>query len=345
MRSYPKTQKLIEELIAESTIPGASYAFIEPTETVFRRQGYAAVLPEKEPILEDELYDLASVTKVMMTTTLVLQLWEEGKLNLDDSVGKYLPSFSQPQVTLRHLLTHTSALNGFIQNRNLLSAEELAEALLHLPVGENFGKEVVYTDTSMILLGFVIEKITGETLTTVFEERIAQPLNLKNTTFKPSNPLQAAPTENHPERGWIRGIVHDPKALVLYPHCGSAGLFSSLEDVVSFSQMLLNGGSLAGVQILRSEIVAALMQDWTPTGKLNRSLGWAFLGTTDGTNPSRYLLHSGFTGTFILLDLVNKQGFVFLANRLHLQNDTPHYLKRRNLLLATYIAEIEEIKD
>ncbi|MGX7420536.1 serine hydrolase domain-containing protein [Carnobacterium gallinarum] len=341
MTNYPKTQSMVAELIAEGTIPGASYAFIEPQEIRIYREGHAAIFPEEEPILENELYDLASVTKVMMTATLILQLWEAGSLDIEDSVTKYLPEFSQPQVTIRHLLTHTSALNGYIENRDSLSSEELSEAFMHLTVGENFGKEVLYTDTSMILLGFIIEKITNQTVTTVFEERISRPLELKETLFKPTNPLQCAPTENHPVRGMIRGEVHDPKALVLYPHCGSAGLFSSLQDVIRFSQMMLNGGSWKGVQILKEATVEQLMHDWTPTGDLNRSLGWAFLGSADGAVPNRYLLHTGFTGTIIILDLVKKRSFVFLSNRVHVQMDTPYYLKRRNILMETYIAESE----
>lgn len=342
MKKYPKTQAFVKELITEKTIPGGSFAFIEPEDTKIHRVGYAAVFPEKESILENELYDLASVTKVMMTATLILQLLEKDELAIDDSVAKYLPEFSQPQVTIRHLLTHTSALDGYIENRDALSREELSEALLHLSIGENFGKEVVYTDTSMILLGFIIEKVTNQTLIDVFKERISKPLQLKHTTFKPADPLMCAPTENHPVRGLIRGEVHDPKAFVLYPHCGSAGLFSSVEDVVTFSQMMLHEGSWQGAQILEAATVKSLMQDWTPTGELNRSLGWAFFSSADESNPKRYLLHTGFTGTVVVLDLFNKTGFVFLSNRVHVQNDTPYYLKRRNQLIRTYIAENEE---
>lgn len=339
---YPKTQALIAEFIQEEIVPGASFAFIDSVEMNKYHMGKAAVYPIEEEIKENQLYDLASVTKVLMTTTLILQLWEEGKLNLTDSVALYLPKFSEPKVTIQHLLTHTSALNGYIENRDRLTAEELKEALLDLPVGPDFGEKVVYTDTSMILLGFIVEERTQKNLASVFNERIAEPLKLRDTVFRPKNPKQCAPTENHPTRGMIRGIVHDPKALTLFPNCGSAGLFSTVEDVCRFSQMLLNDGTLDGVQLLKKETVEKLKQDWTPTGKLNRSLGWDFLSSGDKSNAKRYLFHSGFTGTFVFLDLIKQEGFVFLANRLHLQNDTPHYLKRRNELLDVYIGELEE---
>lgn len=179
-------------------------------------------------------------------------------------------------------------------------------------------------------------------LALVFQERVSGPLKLSNTVFEPIDPLSCAPTENHPTRGIIRGVVHDPKAFTLRPNCGSAGLFSTIEDVSRFSQMLLNDGELDGVRLLKKETVEKLKQDWTPTGNLNRSLGWDFLSSGDKSHPKRYLFHSGFTGTFIFLDMIKKEGFVFLSNRLHLQNDTPHYLKRRNELLDVYIRELEE---
>lgn len=339
---YPKTQALISEFIQEEIFPGASFAFINPIEKNSYRIGNAAVYPVKEQIRDDQLYDLASVTKVLMTTTLILQLWEAGKLNLTDSVSLYLPAFSEPSVTIQHLLTHTSALNGFIENRDQLTAGELKEAMLHLSIGPDFGKKVVYTDTSMILLGFIVEECTKKNLALVFQERVSGPLKLNNTIFEPIDPLSCAPTENHPTRGIIRGVVHDPKAFTLRPNCGSAGLFSTIEDVSRFSQMLLNDGELDGVRLLKKETVEKLKQDWTPTGNLNRSLGWDFLSSGDKSHPKRYLFHSGFTGTFIFLDMIKKEGFVFLSNRLHLQNDTPHYLKRRNELLDVYIRELEE---
>lgn len=338
---YPKTRAMIHSLIEDKTIPGANYQFITKEGIESYSEGLAAVFPQSEPIKSDLLYDVASLTKVMMTTTVILQLWETGQLKLTDPVKVYLPTFSEPKVTIQHLLTHTSALQGFIPNRDQLNQAELKEALLHLPIGEGFEKEAVYTDSGMILLGFIIEAILKDDLVAIFNQRIIQPLDLKNTTFSPRDPMMCAPTENHQIRGLIRGVVHDPKALVLGEHCGSAGLFSNLQDVSRFSQMLLNRGTIDGVEILKEETVTALIQDWTPSGTLHRSLGWDLFSSIDGTDKTRYLFHSGFTGTFILLDLAAEEGFVFLSNRVHPINDNPHYLKRRNEVLQAYFHEKE----
>lgn len=330
---------MIQKLIEENIIPGASYGFIEGNKQYSYKEGYAAVYPEKEDIQKNQLYDVASLTKVMMTTTVILQLVEEGKIRIDDTVQKHLPAFSSPEVTIRHLLTHTSAINGYISNRDALTAEELKRAILQLPVGDAIGKQVVYTDTGMILLGFLIEEIEKETLMKVFEKRVILPLNLKDSSFHPEQPGRCAPTELHPKRGLIRGKVHDPKAFVLGDHCGSAGLFSSLKDCLTFAQMMLNKGQLNVVRILQQQTVDNLVNDWTPTGGLKRSLGWDLKETP----KQPVLFHTGFTGTFIVLDILQNKAFIFLSNRVHPKSDTPVYLKKRDELVTIYLLEKDKM--
>lgn len=332
---YPKTREQISSCIMEKIFPGASFAFIKDGHITAFREGLAAVVPAEEPILEEQQYDLASLTKVIVTTPIILQLWEERRLSLDDALYHYLPSFREKKVTLRHLLTHTSAISGYIPDRDTLTAEALKEALIHLPVGPGFGKEVTYTDTNMILLGFVIEELERKTLSAVFEERIAGPLALTKTVYHVQDPWKCAPTEEHPVRGVIRGIVHDPKALRLGDHCGSAGLFSTLREVSVFSQMMLNKGSINSVQLLRDQTVVQLLKDWTPTGDLQRSLGWDLKVQEDKT----YLFHSGYTGTFILLDPEDQEAFVFLSNRVHPHDNNSLYLQKRNVILDSYFSE------
>lgn len=326
---------MIQKLIAEKIIPGTSYGFIEGGKQYRYTEGYAAVFPEKESIQENQLYDIASLTKVMMTTTVILQLVEENKIAIDDTLQEYLADFTCPKVTIRHLLTHTSAIKGFIPNRDALSAEALKKAILQLPVEDTIGKQVVYTDTGMILLGFLIEEIENETLIKVFEKRVIQLLNLTDSSFHPTRPDQCAPSELHPKRGLIRGEVHDPKAYVLGDHCGSAGLFSSLNDCLKFAQMILNKGQLDGTRILQQQTVEKLLNDWTPTRELNRSLGWDL----KGTKKHLILFHTGFTGTFMLIDIHESKAFVFLSNRVHPKSDTPVYLKKRDELVNCYLLE------
>lgn len=332
---YPETRKFIQALIQKSIIPGASYAFVNGSKIECHFDGSAAIFPEEEKIKSGLLYDVASLTKVMMTSTVVLQLIEEKKVAVDDPVQQYLPEFASSIVTIRHLLTHTSAINGYIPNRDALSAAELTSAMMQLPIGESFGKEVVYTDTGMILLGFMIEKIEQMSLEQVFKKRVLQPLKLEDSTFEPKDVSQCAPTELHPKRGLIRGEVHDPKAFVLKEHCGSAGLFSSLKDCLTFAQMMLNKGENNGVRVLEEKTVEGLLADWTPTGDLWRSLGWNLKGDRD--HP--ILFHTGFTGTFMLIDILEQKAFVFLSNRVHPKSHTPTYLEKRDILVHTYLKE------
>ena len=332
---YSETQKKIAEMLKDAVFPGATYTFIDKDETETQLIGSAAILPEREDLREGMLYDVASLTKVIVTTTLMLQLHEEGKINFEDPVQAHLPAFPSGSVTIRQLLTHTSDLKGYIKNRDALPAEELAAALISLEPGENLGEKVVYTDTGLILAGFIIEKLTGKSVEDNFEERIKRPLAMTESSYRPTDPMRCVPTQNHPTRGMIRGSVHDPKALILGGHCGSAGLFAPMQDLIRFSQMLLHFGEWQGQRILRKETVQALLQDWGSVPGQPRSLGWnLFQGCEDFV-----LWHTGYTGTFMTLDPNRKKAFLLLSNRVHLEDRRPEWIMVRDELIAIYLKE------
>lgn len=337
---YPETQKKIADMLKDAVFPGVSYTFIDKEKTETRLIGSAAILPKREDLREGMLYDVASLTKVIVTTTLLLQLHEEGKINFDDPVQAHLPAFPSDAVTIRQLLTHTSDLKGYIKNRDALSAEELTTALISLEPGVNLGKKVVYTDTGLILAGFIIEKLTGKSVAENFEERIKKPLAMTESSYHPTNPMRCVPTQNHPSRGVIRGSVHDPKALILGGHCGSAGLFAPVQDLVRFSQMLLHFGEWKGQRILRKETVQALLQDWGNVQGQPRSLGWNLF--QDGEDF--VLWHSGYTGTFMILDPNRQKAFLLLSNRVHLEDRRPEWIAVRDELIAIYFKESREGK-
>lgn len=332
---YPETQKKIEEMLKDAVFPGATYTFIDKEKTETRLIGSAAILPEREDLREGMLYDLASLTKVIVTTTLLLQLHEEGRVGFEDPVQVYLPAFPSAEVTIRHLLTHTADLQGYIKNRDALSAEELAAALTSLEAGANLGKKVVYTDTGLILAGFIIEKLTGKSVSENFEERIKHPLAMTESSYHPTDALRCVPTQNHPSRGVIRGVVHDPKALVLGGHCGSAGLFAPMNDLIRFSQMLLHFGEWEGQRILRKETVQTLLQDWGNVQGQPRSLGWNLFREGEGF----VLWHTGYTGTFMILDPNRQKAFLLLSNRVHLEDRRPEWIAVRDELIAIYLKE------
>lgn len=332
---YPKTQKKIEEMLKGNVFPGVSYTFIDKDKIESQLIGSAARLPARETLRDGMLYDVASLTKVIVTTTLLLQLHEEGIVNFEDPVQAHLPAFPSDEVSLRHLLTHTSDLKGYIKNRDSLSDGELTAALIGLEPGEDLGKKAVYTDTGLILAGFIIEKLTGKSVADNFEERIKRPLRMTESTYRPADPLRCVPTQNHPSRGVIRGIVHDPKALVLGEHCGSAGLFAPMQDLIRFSQMLLHFGEWEGQRILRIETVRSLLQDWGGVPGQPRSLGWNLFQDGDDF----VLWHTGYTGTFMILDPERQSAFVLLSNRVHLEDRRPEWITVRDELIAIYLKE------
>ena len=156
---YPETKQLILKKLEEGYYPGVVGAFIRKNEVERFFAGNAQVVPEIQPMEEDLLFDAASLTKVIATTSLVLRLWEDGKIELDRPLADYLPAFDNQTITIRHLLTHTSDIQTWIPDRDQLSQEELIAAYLKLQPGDQLGKAVKYTDAGTILLGFMLEEI------------------------------------------------------------------------------------------------------------------------------------------------------------------------------------------
>lgn len=335
---YPNTQKLISSYLDEGIFPGVNYAFIKGETLDKHTLGKAQVLPTNQPMTPDHLFDVASLTKVIGTNTLVLKLLEEGKLELDAPLHHYLPTLTDTQMTVLELLTHTSDVQAYIENRDQLSPTDLREALLNLTHGNNQGKVVNYTDTGALYFGFLLEYLYQKPIQEQIVQEVLQPLGMTASTFKPDDSLPIAPTENHPTRGLIKGSVHDPKAWTLGENCGSAGLFSTLDDCLTFAQMMLRGGrTSSGQAFLKAETIHSLAKDWTGEAQLMRSLAWDLLPGKDGEPPLLY--HTGYTGTFMIIDLHNQETFVFLSNRVHPVDHRETYLAARNKLIATYLGE------
>lgn len=328
-----KTAALLHQLVDQKIVPGVSYAMICQDDIQTEVFGNKQLVPTVKPLEEGALYDLASLTKVIGTTTVILQLLEAKKLRLDDRVAKYLPRFTDQRVTLRHLLTHTSALSGYIKNRDQLPPAELMAALYTLKPAAWLGKKVVYADIGLILLGQIIEAFYHRPVQAVITAEVLRPLGMKASTFTPEK-KQCVPTELTATRGLIQGEVHDPKAFILGEHCGSAGLFSNLADLVKFAKWMLAPQTIPGV--LAPETVAMLYADHTPTYDLGRSLGWDLRYDRNNT-PCLY--HTGFTGTFMLLDQKGKNALIVLSNRVHPSADNEVFLEWRDKIIATYLAE------
>ncbi|MDR2977052.1 MAG: beta-lactamase family protein [Streptococcaceae bacterium] len=257
-----------------------------------------------------KLWDLASVTKVVGVGTVLIDRIFSGRIKLDESLQHYYPSWHEATVTIRQLLTHTSGIDPFILNRDQLNSVELKDAMNHLKVTSD--KSFKYTDVNFILLGFMLEKQTGQSLDKLFQAEVFDRWKMTETHFGPVK--NAFPTvKDQPA-----GVVHDPKARVLGIHCGSAGLFSSVSDLIKFVQ-----GYFADDRYLR------LLQDYTNTGNKARSLAWDLL-------PDDYLLHTGYTGTFILMNLRRQSAVIFLSNRVYYRDERQKWIKDRDLLISDF---------
>lgn len=330
MTNYPKTMAAINDLMHKGVYPGYSVAFIHDGRVTTQFDGTLTKNGDI-PVTDGYYYDLASVTKAFVTSTLLLQMVERGEIDLDTAITHWFPQARAPQVTLRHLVTHTSGLWGYIENRDHLNADQLINALTQLPVSETYNT-VKYTDTGFVLAGNILEKQLGKPIADLFDERIARPLGI-GATYGPLAPEKCVPTAVVPSRGGLlQGVVHDPKASVLGRRCGSAGLFATLDDCIRMVELYLNGGTLDGVAYVSQQSVMSLLADWTPTRHAGRSLGWDI----DQVGERVFLRHTGFTGTTVVMDIVSKQGFILLTNRIHCFSDTPTYNRLREELIRIY---------
>lgn len=330
---FCETKAQIRNLYTKKIVPGISMAIIDGNKTDIEYIGNTS-WKSKTKLNENNLYDLASLTKVIATTSLVLKMLEEKKIaSIDDAISDYLSEFTDKRITFRHLLTHTSGIKGYIPNRDQLNANELRSALLKLPVTDDFERIIKYTDTGLIYLGFIFEKIYKKPAQQVLQEEIINNFNLNETTFHPDKTL-SVPTEEFNGIP-LQGIVHDPKAQTLAEHCASAGLFSTLSDMVKFSKFMLDIKTPTTAPFNKDSL-NSLYSRWTDV-EPGRSLGWDLRYDLIDNHP--ILFHTGFTGTFIMLDKQNKTAMIVLTNRVNPNKNNQLFLLRRNTIVQTFLEE------
>lgn len=335
---YPETLRLIEAKLQKGVFPGTVFCFIEGEEEEVNVLGSAQVEPTEIAMQEELLFDVASLTKVVCTTTVMLKLKEAGKLSWDQTLHELLPEFQNETITLRHLLTHTSDIQTYIPDRDQLNAEELRAAYLTLQPGGRLGEVVQYTDAGTILLGFLIERIYQQDAIEVFKEDVLQPLGMADSVFLPQPPYdRIVPTQKLADGTILKGLTHDPKARVLGSHAGNAGLFTNMKDLSKFAKMYLNLGRVSDIIYLHDKTVFELLHDQTPTQEGKRSIGWDLKFSPLDQSP--LLFHTGYTGTFLMLDVVKKSAFIFLSNRVHTEDHRESYVAHRDDILACYLNE------
>ncbi|MBI3302844.1 MAG: DUF1343 domain-containing protein [Deltaproteobacteria bacterium] len=320
--------EIVEKEIHDGKIPGAVALIGNQDKIVYRRAfGYRALKPEKLPMTEDTIFDLASLTKVIATSTAVMQLVEKGKLRLEDPIATYWPDFKakgKERITVRELLTHYSGLRPDLDLKANWSGYDTALKLIVaekpvLPPGTGF----LYSDINFEILGELVQRISGLPPDIYCARHIFTPLGMKDTGFKPSPAQQAriAPTEYRHGKMQV-GIVHDPTAYRMGGVAGHAGLFSTADDLAIFAQMLLDGGSANGVQLLSSLTVEKMSTPQSPPHKMRlRGLGWdidaPFAANRGELSPLGAYGHTGFTGTSLWIDPVSQTYVIVLTNRVH----------------------------
>jgi len=322
--SFADVDAIVQEAVEQGKMPGAVVVIGHNGRIVYRKAfGSRSIEPTREAMTVDTIFDLASLTKCIATTTAVMQLVETGRLRLNDPVGAYLPWFSQNgkgQITVRELLTHYSGLAPDLdltqqwQGRDT-AVKMIMEAKPINPPGSRF----VYSDINFETLGLLVEKVSGLQLNAYAEKRIFSPLGMTRTRFLP--PMEwlphIAPTEYDEAGKMLRGIVHDPTARRMGGVAGHAGLFSTADDLAKFAQQLLSGDTV----LSRSIIEKMSTPQQAPTASNLRGLGWdidsPFASNRGELLPVGSFGHTGFTGTSLWIDPSTDTYIILLTNAVH----------------------------
>ncbi|MBI3697936.1 MAG: DUF1343 domain-containing protein, partial [Acidobacteria bacterium] len=351
-RGSANLDQVVQQAIRDNQIPGA-VLLVGNEGRILHRKAYGSrsLAPRREPMSVDTIFDCASLTKVVATTSAIMLLVEEGKVRLNDRVTNYLPGFEggESPITVRQLLTHFSGLRPDLDLKPAWSGYDTGVklALAEKPTATP-GSRFVYSDINFILLGEIVRKASGKTLPEFTRQRVFQPLKMTNTMFNPPAALRRriAPTERV-EDTMLRGVVHDPTARYMGGVAGHAGLFSTADDLSRFAQMLLGQGRLGAVRIFSPLTVEKMTSPQTPPNQsILRGLGWD-LDSPYSSNRGELLPvgsfgHTGFTGTSLWIDPVTKTYIILLANSVH-PKERPPISSLRSKVATAVAAALPEV--
>jgi uncharacterized protein YbbC (DUF1343 family)/CubicO group peptidase (beta-lactamase class C family) len=315
---------IMNRAIAEGDIPGGVVLIGHNGSVVYRKAfGWRSLEPTRERMTADTIFDLASLTKCIATTSSMMQLFEDGRVRLNDPVSKYLKAFAQngkQDITIRELMTHYSGLPPDLDLSQPWEGRATAfrmamEVKPQYPPGSRF----VYSDINFETLGFLVEQVTGESLNDYALQHIFTPLGMKETRFLPPKDWipRIAPTQYDEHGVMLRGVVHDPTARRMGGVAGHAGLFSTADDLAKFAQALLSGTS-----VISRLAMEKMSTPQTPANASSvRGLGWD-IDSPFSTNrgdllPVGSFGHTGFTGTSLWIDPVTDTYIIILTNRVH----------------------------
>jgi len=347
---FSTASAVIKQAISDSVFPGAQVAVVKEGEMVWLYQeGQQTYKKDSPQVTAETIYDVASLTKVTSTTPVAMKLVEQKKLPLDEPVKEFIPEFTsgeKDKVTIRHILTHSAGLKAYAEFPLGTTAAEIVDSIIERPLVAVPGEEYIYSDFGPILLGEIMEKVTGRSLEDLAASYVFRPLGMTSTMFNPDAALlpRIAPTEidERYNRGVVRGIVHDERAWQLGGVAGHAGLFSTATDLAHYAQMMINRGFYGGHRYFRRSTI----EDFTrlqeiPPGS-ERTLGWdtpSEKGSLAGDyfSPGSYG-HTGFTGTSMWIDPNREIAVILLTNHVYpSRGNTPDEF-------ANWKAEMREVR-
>lgn len=327
-RDFQVIDQIMQSAVKDSVFPGAALLFGKGQEVIYNKAfGNFTYDKNSTKVSTNSIFDLASVSKVVGTTSAAMILAGNNNLNLDDKVIKYLPEFNnnaKDKITIRNLLLHNSGLPAFKKYYDIYStADEVINDIMNLSLDNPPGEKYIYSDLGMIVLQKVIEKITSKTLDVFLSENLFILLDMKSTMYNPPQELKnkCVPTEldNFLRMRLLQGEVHDERAFMLNGVAGHAGLFSTAEDLSKFVMMLLNNGIYREHKIIDSRII----DEWTSkqSNQSDRGLGWDTKSPENSSSGNYFSLnsfgHTGYTGTSIWVDKETKLFVILLSNRVH----------------------------
>lgn len=354
-----KVQERIEEIINEAiekgAFPGANYAVVTKNGAIYGSLGKKELYPNPIDNDIDTIYDMASLTKVVCTTTCMMKLLENGDIRLYDSISRYLPRFKHEDLTIWHLMTHCSGLReGVPGNKYEMSEDQIWDYIYNLDLDYKPGEHITYSDINYILLGQIIKVVTGLNVDEYSHKYIFAPLNMVDTGFNPKDVERCAATEYREHlKGYQKATVHDETSFALGGVAGHAGLFSTIKDLIIFLQMILNDGKFDDVRILNKNTIDLLFKTQVKEYKgvevypLARALGWQVRDPFSSAGEmvsDNTILHTGYTGTNIFIDRDNEIAFVMLTNRVHPLRGNVLHMHYRACLGNYIISHLDEFK-
>src|SRR5580658_2957902 len=338
----------MERAVQDGLIPGAVVVIGHNGQIVYRKAyGSRALIPHREPMTLDTMFDAASLTKVIATTPSIMRLFEQGQIRLNDPVTKYLPEFQggHSDITIRNLMTHFSGLRPDLDLRPAWSGYQtgIQSAFTDKPASPP-GVHFVYSDINFILLGEIVHRLTGKMLNDYARENIFEPLGMRETMFLPPASLRPriAPTEIDPTTGQpLRGEVHDDTARYMGGVAGHAGVFTTARDLAIFAQMMLDDGQGNGRRLFSAATVQKFTSPQSPPDQpILRGLGWDIDSSYSSNRGELFPIgsygHTGFTGTSMWLDPFSHSYVIILTNVVHPHRG--HSLTSLRSRVATLVA-------